>query len=164
MRKLVSCLCFAMASAAGPALADSNDDVLRCAAIKADGERLACFDTLAVALARTTGERRAAAEVRAKEDFGLTESQKDEKYPEDPDRVSESDITIVSTVEAVAEVAHGPTYVTLANGQQWRTPTSGGFVRPPKPGMEVTIRKGGLDGYRLTVTGRPGAVAVRRVK
>ena len=136
---------------AGPAHADRAADALseftRCAGIALSSERLACFDTAAQGLANPATKA---------EGFG-------KPPPPRPDEVAQ----IRATVLELAKTARGRSIFILDNGQTWRQIDGDGTdVREPPPGkaMKVTIARGLLNSYNLTIEGRNGLIKVRRLK
>ena len=116
-----------------------------CAAIPDPSERLKCYDDLSPpnAAART-------------EEFG--------KPP--PPRPGELTHLSAGVVE-LGRTARGRALFVLDNGQVWRQlDADSSEVQDPVPGkaMKVTIEKGALESYNLTVDGRAGLTKVRRVR
>jgi hypothetical protein len=146
-----------------------------CAGIAEDAARLACYDE---AFGRRsiahTGESAAApvtldagvaassavATVDPVADFGLTDSQKRARDPEQAKKTMPDSIT--ATVAHVRRRPTGELVVTLDNGQVWaQTETVSQAV--VKPGDLVTIRKGALGSFVL-VTANRIATKVQRTK
>jgi len=74
---------------------------------------------------------------------------------------------IRAAVVDFAKTAHGRSIFILDNGQVWRQLDSDvSEVRAPPSGttMKVTIGKGFLDSYNLTIDGRNALIKVRRLK
>lgn len=159
-----------MAAAQGAATARE------CASIADDPARLACYDaafgrpggqagpsTTAVpapAPAPAAGVATATATAaKAREEFGLTEVEKQARDPAKAEAQSES---ITGRVAGLGYRPTGELIVTLDDGQVWHQIESGRSV-VLKPGDEVTIRKASLGSY-LLVTPKRIAVRVRRIK
>jgi hypothetical protein len=67
---------------------------------------------------------------------------------------------ITATITQVA--ATGDRYVfTLDTGARWQTLEDSSRQLTPKPGQSITIRKGVLGSYRLSVANRPALRAMR---
>lgn len=153
-----------------------------CTRIKADRERLACFDTAfrvpqaiasqavapvaAGAAVTPTAAAPAAAPVAApappaarSEDFGLNEAQKQKKAPPaEAPRIDE----ITSTVAAAEKNANGAWRISLANGQVWLQSADMGKSVSIRPGDAVTISRGTMGSFFLeTPSGR--GLRVKRV-
>jgi len=147
-----------------PAPPAEIEAVFACRAKTDAAERLACFDAASAALdaAINTGEVRAAskqdvADTRRKL-FGLT-LPKIGLFGSDDDAEEISEFT--GTIESVRSGKNG--YIlTLDDGSVW-TQTDGQFIRPPKPGKSVTIKKAALGSFMGTVEGSIG-VRMKRLQ
>ena len=171
-------LTFALAVAAGPAYADATRDALtelaKCADIADSTLRLKCFDD-AMPRAKNAlaapepapkeasksflewfGFSRPAAPVTKPEEFGKAP-------PEPAGELNE----ISSPVLEFAKTARGKAVFILENGQVWRQLDSDGTVvlDPPQgKTMKVTVERGALGSYNLTIEGRNGLIKVTRLK
>lgn len=162
-------LLFATGTACGDTLRDALADVAKCADLIDASARLKCFDSAAAraktALADPRAPRNAStsvfdwfgftAPVRQPEDFGKAE-------PDDAKELTE----ITATVVELARTARGKAMFLLDNGQLWRQIDADITEVRDTPGqaMQVTIEKGLLSSYNLTVAGRRGSVKVNRLK
>lgn len=140
---------------AGPAHGQATREVLseiaKCAGIASSPERLKCFDTAVQRARDALGEQPA-----REDDFG--------KPP--PPRADEI-AQITATVLELSRTARGRAVFILDNGQTWRQLDADGTeVRDPAPGkmLNVTIAKGVLGSYNLTLAGRNASIKVRRLK
>ncbi len=157
-----------------PALAQMAD-LVKCAAIARDAERLACYDA---AVADSSPQARAASEVRAKETAKIVAAEaaaaalaKREAFGAEgvksrPDRFK-LDANEVQTVESsVTEMLtnrSGLAVFLLENGQLWRQADT---VNLPnvRPGDTVKIDRAALGGYNLTLVKQKRVVLVKRVR
>ncbi len=135
----------------GVAGADSARDALaevaRCRALSDSAERLRCFDSAAPGANE--------ARIPREEDFG--------KPPPRPPEVTQ----IAATVRDLSKTVRGRAVFVLDNGQTWRQIDGDDTqVLEPPPGttMKVTIARGWLGGYQLSIEGRNGFVRVRRAE
>lgn len=178
MRIPIMVLMFTAALAAGPVHADAVRDALadlaKCADIADAPERLKCFD------AAVPGAKNALAvpQQQPKEGgflewFGFGRPQKPAQTPEEfgkgPSPADEAkEITeITATVLELAKTARGRAFFVLDNGQIWRQLDSDSTdVRdaPAGAALKVTIEKGFLGSYNLTIEGRNGLIKVNRLK
>lgn len=162
----ISCVC-------GPAGAHAQtiaNDVLRCGAIADDTARLRCFDGLIPDARKSEAERRVEAEAKAKADFGLTATQRNDQFKRDhPEKQArqriepERNLLVEATIAGFDMGPYGAMF-TLDNGQIWQTNSFGGLSTVPRIGQKVTIESGPLGGYRLTLEGKAREVGVKRVK
>ena len=180
----IPALAFITVFAAGHAYADAAHDALeeiaKCADIKDSAERLKCFDA-AVPRAKSVlaapplpappdkakdeagsvqvfGFPRPDKPVVKTEDFG-----KPPAPPEEPKEITE----ITSAVLEFAKNPRGKAVFILQNGQVWRQLDADSTnVLEPSLGdtMKVTIEKGFLGSYNLTIDGRNGLIKVTRLK
>lgn len=163
--------------------ADENE-LIRCAQIRDDAERLECFDQAArrktteieTGRGATTPQAQApqaqtppppppapaaataapeAAAASKEESFGAEQTRQAPKEPE----VSAIRSTIVGHFDGFA----GGTEVRLANGQLW-VQTDAARLAVNKADPEVVIEKGFFGGYRLSVVGLNRSIRVRRVE
>jgi hypothetical protein len=124
-------------------------DIDRCRTITDPAERLGCFDRASAA--PPAGK---AAEPRA-EDFG--------RPAPPPPQVSK----VTAGLREFARTTRGSAVFVLDNGQTWRQVESDTTrVREPAPdnGVQVTIERGILDTYNLSLSGWNGMVKVRRLQ
>jgi hypothetical protein len=111
-------------------VADSLQGRLQeCAAVKEDGERLACFDEVAVGLAAGTVREATAA-------------------PTAPPPKAEVPTHVTGKVTTLRELSTGELLIELDNGQSWRTiPEDARLML--KVGDTVTISRGAFGSFRL---------------
>ncbi len=165
--------------AAGPAQADPARDALaeiaKCADIADAVARLKCFDAAMPGVKNALATPAAAPEATSKsllDWFGLSRSQKPVTKPEEfgkppaearPEELNE----ITSTVLEFARTPSGKALFVLDNGQVWRQLDGDSTtVLDPAPGksMKVTIERGFLGSYNLSIEGRNILVKVNRLK
>jgi hypothetical protein len=135
----------------GQAARDALSESSKCAGITGSPERLKCFDT---------------AVQRAKDALGEQPAKEDDFGKPPPPRTNEI-AQITATVLELARTARGRAVFILDNGQTWRQLDADGTeVRDPAPGkvLNVTIAKGVLGSYNLTLEGRNALIKVRRLK
>lgn len=163
-------IAFALALTAGGAVAQtaSEPDVIKalkaCSAIKADGERLACYDKAAqsVAKAQETGEviiiDKQQARAARRQAFGL-------ELPTLSILERGADKAETDTLQAVVKTARtdaqGGLVVTLEDGAVWRQIDDRTLGKVPKPGETVEIRKAAMGSYLMKIGSQP-AIRVRR--
>ena len=153
---------------AAPRAADNA--VLTCSAIKADAERLACYDNAAVKL-------RGAVEQEDKDKitfFGLFGT-RNKPEPADIQRATGADAPgtapataqpkftgIAAKITSVSTDSSGHMVLILDNNQVWRTIESDP-VRGAREGVDITIGESDFNGFRLRVAGRTGEYRVQRL-
>jgi hypothetical protein len=124
----------------------------RCAGISSSHERLACYDLLSGRRPESTKAAPAPAAppvvttpmaAPAKEDFGLTQAQKEKSGAPTPPKIA----SIKGTVASLGQSGSGRMLVFLDNGQNWE-------LDSPDPllavGNVVTIDRGALGAFLLT--------------
>lgn len=157
---------------AAPAMAQSKDELLKCALVLDDAQRLACFDGLMASAsaevralearrklaAEEAARKRAEAEAAKKrESFGA--EQMETARVADESRLDE----LESTVAEVFSDGLGRKVLALANGQIWRQ-VEGNLSGTVRPGDPVRIKRGALGGFRLTLVRHGRALQVRRIR
>jgi hypothetical protein len=137
--------------AIGPARADLASDALeqisKCSSISDPAQRLQCFDRYAP---------------RAKD--ALQPKPADFGNPVTPRQEVEQ---VAATVRELSKTVRGRAVFALDNGQVWRQLDSDDVNVPdPAPGsvVKVTIARGAMGSYTLTMEGRNGLIRVRRVE
>lgn len=141
-------------------------DVLKCAEVRDDAARLACYDRTvpglralppqAVTVAPPTP---AAPPVPPEQRFGAGRLSKEDK----PAAMAEDVETITATLKDAYERSPGRWVFTLDNGQVWQqvvTQTLYGV----KPGRKVTVEKAILGSYNLRIEGIKALIKVSRAK
>lgn len=127
---------------AGGASADSLTKQLRdCAAIEANGERLACYDALSNTL-----------DQRAEQNFGREEQHIAEEVPE----------SIDASISEIRPTAYGKQLITLDNGQVWRQNDSSPIHW--ESGDKVVIERGIFSSFFMKETESGRRIRVKRVK
>lgn len=163
-------LAAALTLAASAALAQNTPepDVIKtlkaCSAIKADGERLACYDKAAqsVTKAQETGDviiiDKQTARAARRQAFGL-----DLPTLSILDRGADKSETesLQAVVKSARTDAEGRLVMTLEDGAVWRQIDQEVLGKPPKAGTAVEIRKAAMGSYRMKIGGQP-AIRVRR--
>lgn len=164
--------------------ADALNAVAKCADISGTAERLQCFDGAATSAKKVLEDARKQAEAEQQPEsegsllswFGLAPEEKPVTKPEDfgnnvtlgPKPGAPKEVTEISAkVLEFAQNAHGKSIFVLENGQVWRQiegDTTELYYREKDGPMMVTISKGMMGSYGLTVEGKSGGVKVRRVK
>lgn len=142
--------------------------VAACRQIAADAERLACFDAAMAAFDAALAknevymvDKKQVRETRRSlfglplPSFGLFGDGKDDA--EAADDVSE----LVSTIKSAKRTGDG-WQVTIAEGSIWQQVDSNTLALSPKVGGPVTIRKGALGSYKMSV-GKQPAIKVKRI-
>jgi hypothetical protein len=140
-------LCGAVSPAGADGTREALGETLRCAALADPGERLRCYDAGAA--------QAKAALTPQPADFGRPASR--------PPEVTQ----LTATVREFWKTNRGLAVFVLDNGQTWRQlDADGSQVLEPAPGtsFEVTIERGLLDSYNLTIGGRNGLIKVRRIQ
>jgi hypothetical protein len=138
------------------------DSLRACAAIKADGERYACYDrematlvpgaVVATAGAAAVAPAAAAAPVLTPEQrFGLSPAQADAKVSEAS--ASGSLESLEAKVAGIRDITNGRVLIDLDNGQVWRQVDTDVTVRL-KAGDAVSIKRGALGSYWLSSNDR----------
>jgi len=169
---------FAVLLAPGLANADAARDILteiaKCSEIGDAGDRLKCFDSAAArAKSALAAPAQPASESRSLlEWFGFSRPAQSPTKPEEfgkaaPEPQDAKELTQISaSVVELARTSRGKTLFFLDNGQLWRQIDADATdLRdlPSTPGTKVTIEKGFLNSYNLTIAGRNGLVKVNRV-
>jgi hypothetical protein len=163
-------IAIALTLTAGGALAQTapEPDVIKalkaCSAIKADGERLACYDKAAqsVTKAQETGDviiiDKTSARAARRQAFGLN-------LPTLSILDRGADKAETETLQAVIATARmdaeGRLVMTLEDGAVWRQIDDQSLGKPPKPGATVEIRKAAMGSYLMKIGSQP-AIRVRR--
>lgn len=163
-------IAFALALTAGGALAQTapEPDVIKalkaCSAIKANGERLACYDKAAqsVTKAQETGDviiiDKNSARAARRQAFGLN-------LPTLSILDRGADKAETETLQAVITTARmdaeGRLVMTLEDGAVWRQIDDQRLGKSPKPGETVEIRKAAMGSYLMKIGSQP-AIRVRR--
>jgi hypothetical protein len=161
---------FLMSSSAMAAPNAADNAVLTCSTVKADAERLACYDNAAVKL-------REALEQEDKDKitfFGLFGT-RNKPEPVDIQRATGAETAgpapataqpkftgLAAKITSVSTDGGGHMVIILDNNQVWRTIESDP-VRGARDGVEITIGESDFNGFRLRVVGRSGEYRVQRL-
>lgn len=190
MRRIALAIIVATVSGA-PAAAQAPAELLRCAAIPRDADRLACFDAAVLAgspEARAAIERRAAesarlaaadaaaaavaAEAKAKADAAARLVAQRESFGAEnvaarsaerfvPDKNELQEIE-ASVTDVLKNVSGLDVYL-LDNGQMWRQADTGG-TPPVRAGDKVKLSRSALGGFHLTFLKQKRRVLVKRMR
>lgn len=146
-----------------------------CASISDGAKRLACYDSALAAAdaqaAEKLAEQRRAAELAAAKAAAEAEARKEQErlaaFGAQGAQAAGGDEgeSIREISASIAELSEGVSgfVVTLDNGQVWRQ-TEARTLPPVRVGDGVTIRKGALGSYRMTLERQKRTVPVKRVK
>ena len=175
-RSRASRLCYAAvgiaaAVAASPCFAsDSVSALLACRRIEASAARLACFDRESAALAGqrssaapTTGQRSSAAPaptLNPRDTFGLAPLQvaaRAEEVAHAPKPLA----AVAARITNLSRAADGREVFTLDNHQVWVQLVPDGDWLDARTGEKVTISRGWLDSYRLSLPSHRGVKVTR---
>ena len=168
---LIRLTIFASLAIAGPARADHP-----CASVLDATARLACYDqafgkpaaptaaaataTAATAATAASATPGVATDLKARQDFGLSETEVRARAGKTAAPAAADSIT--SKVTSIGHRPTGEMFVTLEDGQVWVEVETGSGVQV-KPGDTVTIHRAALGSYML-VNSRHVGSRVRRVK
>lgn len=165
-RSRASRLCYAAvgiaaAVAASPCFAsDSVSALLACRRIEASAARLACFDRESAALA---GQRSSAAPgptLNPRDTFGLAPLQvaaRAEEVAHAPKPLA----AVAARITNLSRAADGREVFTLDNHQVWVQLVPDGDWLDARTGEKVTISRGWLDSYRLSLPSHRGVKVTR---
>jgi hypothetical protein len=162
---------------ASPALAQSPQDLLReiarCSETPDAAARLRCFDAAAERvkplLEAPAAAPAATATPSPAEAFGLSRPAapvtRPEQFGKPPPRPEELQ-SLTATATEFAKTARGKALFVLDNGQVWRQLDSDGteVANPPARAFKVTIERGSLGSYNLTMEGRNSLIKVTRIR
>lgn len=138
-------------------------DALDCAAIKADAERLACYDRAVPVLARAENNKdilvtdRAQAREARRSLFGFRLPSLRIFGGDKDDDLDKLD----TTINAASRGAQGQLILILADGAVWGQTDERAVIGKIKPGDKVTISRGVMGSYFATIPGR-GTFKVER--
>ncbi|MES2444976.1 MAG: hypothetical protein V4574_19295 [Pseudomonadota bacterium] len=157
------------AAQTAPATPAALQNVLQCRAVTDEKARLACFDSTVGQLdaARTSGavvvvDREEVRKAR-RGLFGFSLPRLGlfgggEKGGEDAEEIKE----INGVARSATRNADGGWIITLEDGARWEQTGAMVFGRSPRPGSKVTIKRGVLGSFKMSVDGSP-AVKARRI-
>jgi hypothetical protein len=177
MRHPIPALALAAMLAPTLAHADAAHDALiefaKCANIADATARLKCFDAAVPAARNALGSAAEKAKEQASsvEQFGFARPPKPVLKPEDfgkppmPPEEPKEITEITSTALEFAKTPYGRMLLVLDNGQVWRQLDADSTeVRDVARGTKITIERGFLGSYNLTIEGRNGLIKVTRLK
>ena len=156
--------------AVGPALAaDLDTELTACRAVKADRERLACYDAIGSeprAAATTPAPVAAAKPPAAPAPEPVTAAtfgkRADDAGREKQDSMGPTDVRqLEAKVVKLRTTGDYKVEITLDNGQRWRQ-VSSSYLKL-RVGDEIVIKRAALDSYRLVRVGNNRSMSVRRV-
>lgn len=157
MRALLLLIGIALSAYAVPPAAadDTLAEIARCRGIASAAERLACYDRAAQRAADPAAPQPKASAAPKPEHFG--------KPAPRPVELSQ----LSAAVKEFHKTARGRAVFVLDNGQVWRQIDGDSTaILEPEPGevLRVTIARGLLGSYDLSIEGRNAAIKVRRVQ
>lgn len=135
---------------------------LDCAAIKADAERLACYDRTVAALGKAEESR----EIVVSDREQIRETRRSlfgfrlpslfgGKDDDELDRIE-------TTISSVSRSSDGGLILAVDGGARWVQVDSRAIVGRIRPGDKVTISRGAMGAYFATLAGRPSFKVQRR--
>ncbi len=151
-----------------PVAAQAPRALLDCTSILSDAERLACYDTTVKAFsseARAVAERREAqaaklAAAAAAASAAAAAAQRSDGFG----KANEARIErIDSTLKELMTDSTSKSVYVLDNGQIWRQ-ADGYRIPNARPGAAITIKRGAMGSYRLSVAGGNRSVQVVRMR
>lgn len=133
-------------------------ELAACRTLADDAARLKCYDAAAAALARAAEsgdvvlvDREDVRKTR-RSLFGFNVP----KLPffSGDESASEQRDEITAKIAGAHSIGNGKWSIRLDDGAVWETTESKAAVRAPRPGNEVTIKRGSLGGYFLRISGQ----------
>lgn len=154
-----------------PAAQAQPAELVACARIVEDAERLACYDRAVPrgsaegqrAVAERTAETERQASARARAEAAAAEERRVQEFGMVGRREAEGLRSLEATVADIFTDRAGLKVLLLENGQVWRQ-TDGVFRGRLEPGMRVVVRRTGLGGYVLGAPDSPRVLHVRRIR
>ena len=135
----------------------SNSDIQKCIDITDPSSRLNCYDALfqenksiKETLAIPQKTKVVKTDEQKKKDYGL-------EKPKD-------DFSITAKILNVNKRGNYKIYITLDNGQVWRSVKDIYDRAPVSKGQKVSISEGFMSGYVMKVDGKKTSLRVRRIK
>lgn len=151
----------AAAVAASPCLAsDSLGALLACRRIEATAARLACFDRESAALAGQSSSSAPRPNLNPRDTFGLAPLQVAARA-EEAAHVPKPLGAVVARITNLSKAADGREVFTLDNHQVWVQLVPDGDWLDARTGETVTISRGWLDSYRLSLPSHRGLKVTR---
>lgn len=164
MRTVFAVIGWALALLTCGAHAQDLKAVQACARVGDDASRLACYDA-ALGVAKRSGVVLATPSAAQPSAAGKTDAQS--KFGDSgalhPEPKVELPKTLTAQVQQVTSLPYGLYQLTLDNGQVWRT-TQADMALAFKANDRVTISRGVLGSYQISLAGRATSVSVKRVQ
>lgn len=156
----VGCVALAATANAAPkrSLPPVVQDLTACRAQADDAARLKCYDEAAAALVRAADSGEVV--VVDRDDVRKTRrSLFGFNVPKLPffsgdDSASDQQDEITAKIAGAHEIGNGKFSIRLEDGAVWETTEAKAAVRSPRAGNEVTIKRGSLGGFFLTIKGQ----------
>lgn len=171
MRRVLAVIGWALALLTCEAQAQDLKAVQACTRVSNDVSRLACYDA-ALGLAKPSAAKPSALQpsvaqpsVTQPSVAGKTDAQSafGDSGALHTETKTEQLKTLTAQVQQVAPLPYGLYRLTLDNGQVWHT-TQVDMALAFKPNDEVTISRGVLGSYRISLAGHATNVSVKRVQ
>jgi hypothetical protein len=163
------CASVSMAGAAGaktkPAQSPMVQALASCRAQSDDAARLRCYDKAAAALTEATAQGKLV--VIDQEDVRKTRrSLFGFSLPKLPffsgdDSAEEQQSEITAKITRSSALPNGKWQIRLEDGATWETTEVSAFIRPPRVGNEVLIKRGALGSYMMRIAGQRALRAKR---
>jgi hypothetical protein len=134
-----------------------NSDIQKCINIADSSARLNCYDAL---FQENKSIQETIADPKKIEVLKMDEQKKKNYGLEKP----KDDFSITAKILNVNKRGNYKIYVTLDNGQVWRSVKDIYDRTPVSKGQKVTIAEGFISGYVMKVEGKKTSLRVRRVK
>ena len=135
----------------------SNSDIQKCIDIADPSSRLNCYDALFQA---NKSNKETIAISKKTEAIKIDEQKKKDYGLEKP----KDDFSITAKILNVNKRGNYKIYITLDNGQVWRSVKDIYDRVPVSKGQKVSISEGFMSGYVMKVDGKKTSLRVRRVK
>jgi hypothetical protein len=166
---IAACAALLLAGAA-PAIAKQAqsplvDALARCRAERDDAVRLRCYDTSAAALTEATARGALLvideADVRKtrRSLFGFSLPKLPFFSGDKSADTQEEEIT--AKIGRSSALPNGKYQIRLEDGAVWETTEASSFIRAPRAGNEVVIKRGALGGYMMRIAGQRALRAKR---
>lgn len=150
----------------GLAHADPVRDMLDCADIAADSDRLACFDATVKAAGGAQAENRQVTREEKVASFGKSQL-KDSPVTAVKDQLKQEEKQELDSIRLKATrhdyTATRKFVIFLENGQIWKQKDSG-YVHLPDGDFEVEIKKGAFGSFNMIVPTKKSLIKVTRLK
>lgn len=135
----------------------SNSDIQKCIDITDPSSRLNCYD----ALFQENKFIKETLDIPQKTKVVKTDEQKKKDYGLEKPK---DDFSITAKILNVNKRGNYKIYITLDNGQVWRSVKDIYDRVPVSKGQKVSISEGFMSGYVMKVDGKKTSLRVRRVK